>query len=144
LQSSRNPRKINGDNLNNIRHEASRYFINKKTGYLKVRINELAKKNKNKKTRDLYKGKNEFKKGYEPRNNIEQNERGDLLADSHSILIRRKNYFSELLNVRSVSNVRQIEINATELVIHDPSLFEVKIATVKLKNINLQVVKKLR
>jgi hypothetical protein len=34
----------------------------------------------------------------------------DLLADSHKILNRWKNYFSQLLNVHNVSDVRQIEI----------------------------------
>jgi hypothetical protein len=36
--------------------------------------------------------------------------KGDLLADSHNILNRWKNYFSQLLNVHRVSDVRQIEI----------------------------------
>jgi hypothetical protein len=34
--------KINGDNLNNRRREASRHFRNKKTEYMKDKINELA------------------------------------------------------------------------------------------------------
>jgi hypothetical protein len=33
--------KINGDNLNNVRREASRHFRNKKREYLKDKINEL-------------------------------------------------------------------------------------------------------
>jgi hypothetical protein len=36
-------------------------------------------------------------------------ENAHLLADSHNILSRRKNYFYQLLNVHSVSDVRQIE-----------------------------------
>jgi hypothetical protein len=39
-----------------------------------------------------------------------KDESGDLLADSYSILNRWKNYFSQLLNVHSVSDVRQIEV----------------------------------
>jgi hypothetical protein len=39
-----------------------------------------------------------------------QDEKGDLLADSHNILNRWKNY-SQLLNVHRVSDVRQIEIH---------------------------------
>jgi hypothetical protein len=35
--------KINGDNLNNVRREASRLFTNIKREYLKDKINELAK-----------------------------------------------------------------------------------------------------
>jgi hypothetical protein len=49
--------------------------------YLKHKINELETNNKNKNIRNLY----EFKKGYQPRTNMVK---GDLLADSHSILNR--------------------------------------------------------
>jgi hypothetical protein len=38
--------------------------------------------------RDLYRGINGFKKGYQPRSNIVKDERNDLLADSHSIVER--------------------------------------------------------
>jgi hypothetical protein len=48
---------------------------------MKDRINYLAMNNKNKNTRDLYRGINEFKRGYQPRNNLEKNKNGDLLAD---------------------------------------------------------------
>jgi hypothetical protein len=45
------------ENLDNIRHEASRHFRNKKQEYLKDKINELAMNNKNKNIRALYKGR---------------------------------------------------------------------------------------
>jgi hypothetical protein len=48
LQWLQDPSEINGDNLNNVRHEASRYFRNKKREYLKVKINELATNSKSK------------------------------------------------------------------------------------------------
>jgi uncharacterized protein YaaR (DUF327 family) len=41
LQWLQDPIEINGDNLNNVRREASRYFKNKKREYLKDKINEL-------------------------------------------------------------------------------------------------------
>jgi hypothetical protein len=63
-------------------------------------------------------------------------ENGDLLADSHNILNRWKNY-SQLLNGHRVSGVRQIEIHTAELLLHDPSPFEVEIAAAKLKRYNL-------
>jgi hypothetical protein len=47
---------------------------------------------KNKNIRDLYRGINYFKRGYQPRSNLVKNENGDLLADSHNILNRWKNY----------------------------------------------------
>jgi hypothetical protein len=40
LQWLQNPSEINGDNLNNVRREASRYFRNKKREHLKDKINE--------------------------------------------------------------------------------------------------------
>jgi hypothetical protein len=44
LQRLQDPSETNGDNLNNVRDEASRYFIrNKKREYLKHKINELAR-----------------------------------------------------------------------------------------------------
>jgi hypothetical protein len=61
--------------------------------------------------KNLYRGINEFKRGYQPRNNLMNDENDDLLADSHNILNRWKNYFSQLLNVHNVSDVRQIEIH---------------------------------
>jgi hypothetical protein len=58
---------------------------------------------------------------------------GDLLADSHSISNRWKNYFSQVLNVHRVSDVRQIEIHTAEQLVPEPSLSEVEIAIEKLK-----------
>jgi hypothetical protein len=42
------PSEINGDNLNEVRREASRHFRNEKREYLKDKINELATNSKNK------------------------------------------------------------------------------------------------
>jgi CRISPR/Cas system-associated protein Csx1 len=53
LQWLQDPSEINGDNLNNVRCEASRDFRNKKREYLKDKINELAMNSKNKIIRDL-------------------------------------------------------------------------------------------
>jgi hypothetical protein len=50
--------RVNGDNLNNIRREASRHFRNKKREYLKDNINEVPSNSKNKNIRDLYRGIN--------------------------------------------------------------------------------------
>jgi hypothetical protein len=114
LQWLRDPRKINGDNSNNIRREVSRHFRNNKREYLKPKSNKLAIHSKNKNIRDLYRGINYFKKGYQPRTNLVNDENGDLLADSHNILNRGKNYFSQLLIVHRVCDVRQIEIHTVE------------------------------
>jgi len=53
--------------------------------YWKAKIDELESKIKN--IRDLYMGITEFKKGYQPGPNIVKDEKGDLVTDSHSILL---------------------------------------------------------
>ena len=78
-------------NLNNIRRETSRHFRNKKREYVKDKIDELPMNSKNKNFRDLYRGKNYFKRGYQPSRNLVKDELGDLLADFHNILNRCRN-----------------------------------------------------
>jgi hypothetical protein len=78
----------------------------KKMGeYLKDKTVKRATNSKNKNIRDLYRRINEFKRGYQPRNNKVKDENGDLLVDYHKMLSRSKNYLSQLLNVRRVSDL---------------------------------------
>jgi hypothetical protein len=51
----------------------------------------------------------------------------ELFADSHNILNRWKNYFSQLLNVHNVSDVRQIEVHTAEPLVPGPSRRQVVI-----------------
>ena len=62
----------------------------------------------------MYKDINDFKKDYQPKTNIVKDEKNDLVADSHSIISRRRNYFSQLLNVHGGKDVRQTEIHTAE------------------------------
>ena len=101
------PSRSNVDNLNNVRLDASRHFRNKMKAYLKAKIEELESNSKINNIRDLYRGINDFKKGYQPRTIIIKDEEGDLIADSHSIMARWRNCFSQLLNVHGVDDVRQ-------------------------------------
>jgi hypothetical protein len=55
-----NPSQINRNNLNNIRPEASRHFINKTS---ESKIEELATNSKNGNIRDTYKGVEELPTG---------------------------------------------------------------------------------
>jgi hypothetical protein len=71
--------------------------------------------------------------GYQPRNNLVKDENVDILADSDNNLNRWKNYFSQLLNVHNVSDVRQIEVHMAEPLVPGPSCLEVEIAIAKLK-----------
>jgi hypothetical protein len=69
---------------------------------------------KNKNIRDLYRGIKEFKWGYQPRNSLVKDESGNLLVHSYNILNGWKNYFPQLLNVHSISNVRQVKRNTAQ------------------------------
>jgi hypothetical protein len=133
LQWLQNPSEINWDNLTKVRHEDSTYFRNKKTEYLKDKYNNLAMNGINQNIRDLYRVINEFKRSYQPKNNLVKDENGDLLADSHNILNRLKNYFSQLLNAHNVSDVRQIEVHMAEPLAPCPNRLPVEIAIAKLE-----------
>jgi len=89
-------------------------ILGKQKAYLKARIEELESNSKNKNIRDLYRGISDFKKGYQPRCNIVKDEKGDLVADSYSIVARWRNYFSQLFNVHGVKDVGQAEIQTAE------------------------------
>jgi hypothetical protein len=65
--------------------------------------------------------------GYQHINNLVKDKNGDLIADSHDILNRWKNYFSQLLNVHNVSSVRQIKIHTAEPLVLDPSPLKLKL-----------------
>jgi hypothetical protein len=58
---------------------------------------------------------------------------GNLLAYSHKMLNEWKNYFSQLLNVHSVSDTRQREMHTAEPLVPGPSRLEDKIAVAVLK-----------
>jgi len=52
--------------------------------------------------------------GFQHRTNIVKDDKGDLFADSHSILASWRNYFSQILNVHGFNDVRQTEIHTAE------------------------------
>jgi hypothetical protein len=129
-----NSSQISRDNLQNVRHETSRIFRNKDREHLKGKINELETNNKNKNIRDLYRGINKFKKGYQSRINIIGDENGNLIADPQDVLNKWKNFFNQLLNVHGVHDVRQMDIHTAEPLVPEPSLVEVEISIGKLKS----------
>jgi hypothetical protein len=93
-----------------------------KRAYLKAKIEELETNSKIKNIRDLYRGINDFNRGYQHRTNIVKDDKGDLVADSHSILARWRNYFSQVLNVHGINDVRKTEIHTAEPLVPEPSL----------------------
>ena len=83
----------------------------------------------------MYRDNNDFKKGSQPRTDIHvvKDEKGDLGADSHSILARWRKHFSQLLNTHGVNDVRQTEIHTAEPLVPKPTAFEVEMNIEELK-----------
>jgi hypothetical protein len=129
LQWLQNSNQINGANLQNLRQ-----FRNKKREYVEDRTNVLETNNKNKNIRDLYRGINEFRKGYQPTTNIIKDEDGNLVTDPYSTLNRWKNFFNKMLNVHGVHDVRQMLSHY----VPEPSLVEMESGTEKLKRYKSQ------
>ena len=75
MQWVQDPSHSNVDTLNNVRREVSRHFRNKKKAHLRAKIDELETNSKIKNIRDLYRGINDFKMGYQPRCNIVKDEK---------------------------------------------------------------------
>ena len=101
---------------------------------MRAKIEELETNSKINNIRDLYRGINDMKKGYQSRTRIVKDEKGDLVADSHSIMARWRSYFSQILNVHGVSDVRQAEIHTAEPLVPEPSALEVELTIEKLKS----------
>jgi hypothetical protein len=82
----------------------------------------------------LYRGINEFKKGYQPTISIIKDENGNLLADPQSVLNRWKSFFNKVLNIYGVHDVRQMDIHTAKPLVSHPGLVEVEIAIGNLKS----------
>jgi hypothetical protein len=133
MQWLKYPNESNVVNLNNVRHEASWHFRNKKKECVKAKIIELETNSKIKNIRDFSMSIIAFKKGYQLRARIGKGKKGYLVLDSYSILARWRNHFSQLLNGHGVNNVRQTEIPTAEPLLPKPIAFEVEMAIEKLK-----------
>ena len=56
-----------------------------------------------------------------------------MVAESHSSLARWRNYFSQIMNIHRIDDVREAEIHTAERLVPEPSVFEVELAIEKLK-----------
>ena len=56
------------------------------------------------------------------------------MADSHTIVARWRNYFSQLFNVHCFKDVRQAEIHTAELLVREPNAAEVELDIDKVKS----------
>jgi len=101
---------------------------------LRAKIEKLETNSKIQNIRDLYRGINDVKKGYKPRCNIVKDERGNLVADSHSIVVSWRNYFFQLFNVHDIKDVAQAEIHTAEPLVPEPSAAEFELAIDKLRS----------
>ena len=90
----------------------------------------------------MYRSISDFKNGYQPRTNIRKDEKGDLVADSYSIVASWRNYFSQLLNVHGVHDIKHTDIHTSEPLVPEQSAFEVELAIEKLNVTNYQVLLK--
>ena len=98
--------------------------------YLKSKLMKL---NESKKFRNWYRDISDFKKGYQSRTNIVQDEKRDLVTVSHSVSPRWMKFFSQLFVERGFSEVRQTEIHTAEPIVRDPRVFEFHMLIEKLK-----------
>ena len=57
-----------------------------------------------------------------------------MVTDSYGILVRWRDYFSQLLNVHGIHDVRQTETHTAKPLVPEPSAFEVDLAIEKLKS----------
>jgi hypothetical protein len=67
----------------------------------------------------LYRGIDDFKKGYQHRNNIVKDEKSGLVADIYSILSKWRNHFCQ------VNDVRQTEVHKAESLLPELSALEI-------------------
>ena len=80
LQWVQDPSQRKVDNLNNLRLEASRHFMNKNKTYLKADIENLETYSKIKNLGNFYMDISDFKNDYQPTTNIVKDETGDLVT----------------------------------------------------------------
>ena len=75
----------------------------------------------------------DFKKDYQSRTNIAEDEKNDFDPVSNSILAVWRKHFSQLFNAHVVSEVRQTELSTTEPLVPEMNAFEFEMVIEKLK-----------
>jgi len=133
MQWLQGPNQSNVGNLIDVRRVASRHSRKKRRNIYEQNLTNLKNNCKTKNIRDLYSGNNEFKKGYQPITNIINDEKGDFVTDSHSILARWKSHFNRLLNVHEVPDIKQTETHTAGQLVPEPNAFEFEMAIEKLR-----------
>ena len=80
-----NPNDQTAEDFTNIRHDTCRTLKRKKRNYMKVKVNTHEENSKTV-NGEIYKGINEFKKGYQPHAYIIKKHDGTIVADTSNIL----------------------------------------------------------
>jgi hypothetical protein len=76
----------------------------------------------------------DFKNCYQLKTNLVKDEKGDLPADPHSLLYRRKNnIFCQLLNIHGINDVGQTGIHTAEPLAPECTAFDDDMAIKQLK-----------
>jgi hypothetical protein len=99
---------------------------------MKGKVTELETNITNKNIRRFCRGINDIKQSQQTRTNTEKDEKVDLVADSHSLLPRWRNYFFQLLNVHGVNDLRRTEIQTAKPPVPEPGVSEFEMAIEKL------------
>ena len=81
----------------------------------------------------MYRGIIDFKKGYQYRINRVKDEKGNFVADCHSILAKWRKNLSQLFNAHRPSDVRQTDKHAAVPLVPEPSALGSEMAVEKLK-----------
>jgi hypothetical protein len=81
----------------------------------------------------LFRGRSDFKKGYQPGINVVKDENGDVAGESHSICAMWGNKNSHLLKLHGINDVRQSEKHKAELLVPELAPMEFEVATERLK-----------
>ena len=81
----------------------------------------------------MNRGINDFKRSYQPRNNIVKNKNGDLFADSHSSLVLKRKHFPQLWTVHGANDVRHTEIHAVDPLVPALSAFSFEMVDEEIK-----------
>ena len=68
-----------------------------------------------------------------------KDEKDDLVAGSHSILVMWRNHLFQLLNVRGFNVVTRTQKYTAELLVPDSNAFEVELAVEKLKSHSVKI-----
>ncbi|XP_033231545.1 craniofacial development protein 2-like, partial [Belonocnema kinseyi] len=101
----------------------SRFYRRKKREWEKNEILAIENHKKQNNTREMYRGINSIRKGFQSRTDVIRDENGNLVADATEGLNLWKNYFDKLLNVREApaENNDYDDIHTAELQVDEPS-----------------------